>query len=580
MNYILSDLEGIITQESIEREITDKVNKTIAESNREYYLREKIKAIQEELGDKARREDEIETIRTRILEKGMNKEMEEKALKELAKYRSQGVGSAESSYLRNYLDFLLELPFKEVSPDNEDLNKVQTKLDQDHYGLEKVKERIIEYLAVKIKTKHNPQTILCLVGPPGVGKTSLAASVAQALNRKFVKQALGGVRDEAEIRGHRRTYVGALPGRILSGMARAGTINPVFLLDEIDKMGNDYKGDPADAMLEVLDPEQNSKFSDHYLEEPYDLSQVLFITTANYMENIPAPLYDRMEIIELSSYTEIEKFEIAKRHLLHQQLEAHGSNDDEFKITDAAIYAVIRGYTREAGVRQLKRTLGSLIRKVIKQVLMEGKKEVLIDENNLTDFLGKPIFSYNEANSKEIIGQVTGLAWTQAGGDILPIEVAYYKGRGQLVLTGKLGEVMKESAMTALSYVKSKAEEFHVDPNIFNEYDFHMHAPEGAIPKDGPSAGITIATAILSAVTRKPVKLHLGMTGEITLSGQVLPIGGLREKSIAALRSGLNTILIPKANEKNLVDIPEEVKSKLQILLVDDVKEVFALAFA
>ncbi|VEU80738.1 endopeptidase La [Haploplasma axanthum] len=574
-------LEDINRQKMIidlERKINEEVKKSIDENQKEYYLREKMRAIQNELGDKVKREEEIEELRELIIEAKMPANIEEKALQELARLRSTPSAMAESSIIKTYLDFLVALPWYETSKDLDDLSLVQKSLDKNHYGLEKVKDRIVEYLAVKIMTQKNPQTILCLVGPPGVGKTSLAISIAEALNRKFVKQSLGGVRDESEIRGHRRTYIGALPGRILNGMKAAGTLNPVFLLDEIDKMASDYKGDPASAMLEVLDPEQNSKFSDHYLEEQYDLSQVLFITTANYLENIPAPLRDRMEIVELSSYTEHEKFEIAKRHLVSKQLEAHGLKPEQFILDDEVIYYMIQHYTREAGVRELNRYIGALIRKAIKEILITKEKSVHISKDNVENYIGKPKFTHNTTENKDRIGVVTGLAYTQYGGDTLPVEVTYYKGRGQLVLTGKLGDVMKESAQTALSYVKANAERFNIDPELFKENDVHVHVPEGAIPKDGPSAGITMATAIYSALANKFVKRDVGMTGEVTLRGLVLPIGGLKEKSIAAHRSGIKTILIPKDNVRDIDDIPVEVKENLTIIPVETVDDVFANA--
>jgi len=572
-------LEDINKQKMIielEQKINEEVKRSIDENQKEYYLREKMRAIQNELGDKAKREEEIDELRNKILVAKMPKDIEEKALQELSRYQSTPSAMAESNIIKTYLDFLVALPWHEQSKDSNDLKLVQSKLDENHYGLEQVKDRIIEYLAVKIMTKRNPQTILCLAGPPGVGKTSLAISIAEALNRKFVKQSLGGVKDESEIRGHRRTYIGAMPGRILKGMKDAGTMNPVFLLDEIDKMASDYKGDPASAMLEVLDPEQNARFSDHYLEEPYDLSQVLFITTANYLENVPAPLRDRMEVVELSSYTEHEKHEIAKRHLIRKQLQAHGISEKEFEVTSDAIYYIIRHYTREAGVRELNRYIGALIRKAIKEILISKVEHVKIDVDNIEKYIGKPKFVHNIAEEKEQVGVVTGLAYTQYGGDTLPVEVTYYKGNGQLVLTGKLGDVMKESAQTALSYVKSNADKYGIDPEIFKTNDVHVHVPEGAVPKDGPSAGITIATAILSALTHKIVRKEIGMTGEITLRGYVLPIGGLKEKSIAAHRSGLKTILIPKENERDIADIPEEVKSALEIIAVENVADVFS----
>lgn len=571
-------LEDIAKQKMIvdlEQKINDEIKKSIDENQKEYYLREKLRAIQNELGDKAKREDEIDELREKILKAKMPKSIEEKALAELSRYQSTPSAMAESSVIRTYLDLLVELPWKKASKDTQDLKKVQEKLDENHYALEKVKERIIEYLAVKIMTKRNPQTILCLSGPPGVGKTSLAISIAEALNRKFVKQSLGGVRDESEIRGHRRTYVGAMAGRIIKGMKEAQTVNPVFLLDEIDKMASDYKGDPASAMLEVLDPEQNTKFSDHYLEEPYDLSQVLFITTANYLENVPAPLRDRMEIVELSSYTELEKFEIAKRHLMKKQLKAHGLKDTMFELDDAVIYYIIQHYTREAGVRELNRYIGALIRKAIKTILIDRVPKIHITLDNVETFIGKKRFTHNLADQVETAGVATGLAYTAFGGDTLPVEVTYYKGNGKLVLTGKLGDVMKESAMTALSYVKANADLYKMDPTIFETNDFHIHVPEGAIPKDGPSAGITIATAIYSAITKQVVYKEVGMTGEITLRGHVLPIGGLKEKAIAAHRSGLKTILIPKDNVRDVEDIPLEVREALTIISVGTVAEVF-----
>lgn len=579
LKMVLEDIAKQKMVSELEQHINEEVKKSIDESQKEYYLREKMRAIQNELGDKARKEDEVDELRTKILAAKMPKEIEEKALQELARYSSTPPAMAESGIIKTYLDFLVALPWKKASRDSNDLKKVQEKLDKNHYGLGTVKDRIVEYLAVKISTKKNPQTILCLVGPPGVGKTSLAISIADALGRKFVKQSLGGVRDESEIRGHRRTYIGALPGRILSGMKNAGTINPVFLLDEIDKMSSDYKGDPASAMLEVLDPEQNAKFSDHYLEENYDLSQVLFITTANYLENIPAPLRDRMEIVELSSYTEFEKFNIAKSHLIDKQLKAHGITEKEFSVTDETIYHIIRHYTREAGVRELNRFIGTLIRKGIKEILMEKKPRIDVTLDNVEHYLGKQRFSHNLADVKDQVGVATGLAYTQFGGDTLSVEVTFFKGKGALSLTGKLGDVMKESAITALSYVKANADKFNIDPTFFDAHDIHVHVPEGATPKDGPSAGITITTAILSAITGKLIDKEVGMTGEMTLRGYVLPIGGLREKSIAAHRSGLKTILIPKENEKDIEDIPNEVRSALKIISVGNISEVFEVAF-
>ena len=578
LTYLLEDIEKEKYMSQIENQINMTVKKNIDENQKEYYLREKMRAIQEELGDKAKKESDIEDLKQKILDKKMPKNIQEKALYELQRYQTLPASSGESGVIRTYLDFLVDLPWHEVSIDEDDINKAELALDSTHFGLEKVKERIIEYLAVKILTGKNPQTILCLVGPPGVGKTSLAQSISKALGRNFVKQSLGGVKDESEIRGHRRTYLGALPGRIMQGMKKAQVVNPVFLLDEIDKLGFDYKGDPSAALLEVLDPEQNAKFSDHYLEEQYDLSQVLFIATANYLGNIPAPLRDRMEIIELSSYTELEKLNIAKEHLLEKQLRTHGLDNKKFTISDDGIMELIRSYTREAGVRQLDRLFGSLIRKAIKIILGDKKDNVKITKDNVTDFLGKPRFSNTKAEKDDQVGVVTGLAYTQFGGDTLPVEVTYYEGKGRLVLTGKLGDVMKESAQAALSYVKSNASKLGIDMKLFNENDIHIHVPEGAVPKDGPSAGVTITTAIVSAFTNKKVDHALGMTGEITLRGRVLPIGGLKEKSIAAHRSGLKTIMIPFDNKKDLEDIPDDVKNNLEIIPVETIDEIITRA--
>ncbi|MGI6359668.1 MAG: endopeptidase La [Acholeplasmatales bacterium] len=579
LQYLLEDIARQKMISDLERQINEEVKKNIDESQKEYYLREKMRAIQNELGDKAKKEEEIDELRDLIMKAKMPTNIEEKALKELARYSSMSPMMAESAIIKTYLDFLVELPWHEKSEDSRDLSAVEKALNENHYGLEKVKDRIIEYLAVKIKTGKNPQTILCLVGPPGTGKTSLGKSIADALGRKFVKSSLGGVKDESEIRGHRRTYIGALPGRILKGMKDAGTINPVFLLDEIDKMSSDFRGDPASAMLEVLDPEQNAKFSDNYLEETYDLSQVLFITTANYLENIPAPLRDRMEMVELSSYTEYEKFNITKSHLIDRQLEAHGMNKEEFSITDEAIYEIIQKYTREAGVRNVFRVIGTLVRKGIKDILIKDIKKVEITKDNLQNYLGKPKFAHNLADTVDQVGVVTGLAYTQFGGDTLSIEVNYYEGDGKLHLTGKLGDVMKESADTALSYVKANQKDYNIEENFFKKHDIHIHVPEGAIPKDGPSAGITITCAIISAASNRKVSRLIGMTGEMTLRGYVLPIGGLREKSIAAHRSGLKKIFIPKENERDIDEVPEEVRKELEIVLVENIDAVLKHIF-
>lgn len=574
LTYIIEDLNKQISFAEIDKKIEANIRKSIEEGQKEYYLREKMKAIQEELGDKAKRDEDIEKLREKIKNAKMPKTMEAKAITELGRYQSIPSSSPESALIKTYLDFVLSLPWNETSEDSKDIANAKKILDEDHYGLDKVKNRILEYLAVRIMTNENPQSILCLVGPPGVGKTSLARSIARALNKTFVKLSLGGVKDEAEIRGHRRTYIGALPGRIMQSLSKAKTKNPVFLLDEIDKMSSDYKGDPTSAMLEVLDSEQNKFFSDHYLEEPFDLSQVFFIATANYLGNIPAPLRDRMEIVEVSSYTEYEKFEIAKEHLISKQLKAHGLSENKFKITDQAIFKIIQSYTREAGVRELERLLGSLIRKTIKEILMDGATEVEINALNIEDYLGKEKFVDNQNEENDLIGVVNGLAYTEFGGDTLSIEVTMYKGDGRLMLTGKLGDVMKESAQAALSYVKSNVDKYHINYDIFKQNDIHIHVPEGAIPKDGPSAGVTLATAIISAAANKPVHHEIGMTGEITLRGRVLPIGGLREKSIAAHRTGLKRILIPKENIRDLDEIPESVKNDLQIIPVSTVDEV------
>ena len=576
MEYILEDVAREKQIGDIENKINQDVKKSIDDSQKEYYLREKMKAIQNELGDKARQDEEIDQLRKKILEAKMPEKIEKKALDELKRYANTSYQMAESGIIKQYLDFMIALPWYKTTEDEKDINKVQEVLDKNHYGLDKVKERILEYLSVKIMTNHNPQTIICLVGPPGVGKTSLAKSISEALGRKFIKQSLGGVSDESEIRGHRRTYIGALPGRILKGMKDCGTVNPVFLLDEIDKMTSNYRGDPASAMLEVLDPEQNSHFSDNYLEEEYDLSQVMFITTANDLSGIPGPLRDRMEIIELSSYTEYEKFNIAKTHLISRELEVHGLKPEMLTIEDEALKKIIAGWTREAGVRELDRMMGTICRKAVKKILTDKLDNVTVTPDNIEEFLGKVRFFNNLNRNEDQVGIVTGLAYTSFGGDTLDIEVTYYKGKGGLVLTGKLGDVMKESCMAALSYVRSHASDYGIDPQIFAENDIHVHVPEGAVPKDGPSAGVTITTAIVSALTGRKVSSHLGMTGEVTLRGAVLPIGGLKEKAIAAKRSGLTTILIPAENERDIEDIPTEVRDSLKIIPVKNVKDVLS----
>ncbi|QVK19024.1 endopeptidase La [Mycoplasmatota bacterium] len=578
LEKLLVDIEKAKQVSQIEEKIASEVKKNIEENQREYILREKMKVIQDELGEKASRETEVSKLKEAIEKAGMPEQTKRKALDELRRFESIPNYSSESNIIRTYLDWLIALPWSKSSDEKNDIKHAEEILEAEHYGLEKVKERIIEYLAVKVMTGKTPPTILCLVGPPGVGKTSLAKSVANALNRKFVKASLGGVKDEAEIRGHRRTYIGAMPGRIIQEMKIAGTNNPVFLLDEIDKLSSDYKGDPASAMLEVLDPEQNKLFSDHFIEDPFDLSHVLFISTANYLGNIPEPLRDRMEIVEVSSYTEIEKFHIARNHLIPKQLGMHGLEKKQLDITDQALTKVIRAYTREAGVRNLERNIGSLCRKATKEILTKKVKKVTFTPENLKEYLGKEIFFHNKGEEENEVGVVNGLAYTPYGGDTLPVEVTYFKGNGKLMLTGKLGDVMKESAQAAFSYVRANAEKYKIDVNIFKDNDIHIHVPEGAIPKDGPSAGITMATAIMSALANRKVDHLVGMTGEITLRGRVLPIGGLKEKSIAAHRSGLKTIIIPKDNEKDLEDIPLIVRNELKFIPVSEVNEVFDIA--
>ncbi|MGE4379042.1 MAG: endopeptidase La [Candidatus Izemoplasmatales bacterium] len=576
LKYLLEDIEKEKTLQSIENKINESVRKSTDQNQKEYYLREKMRAIQEELGDS--KQSDAQKFLEQIEESDMPPKVKDKALKELKRYEYLSPNSSESNVVRTYLETLISIPWAKTTKDEEDINVAIDKLESAHFGLEKVKERIIEYLSVKMLTGKNPQTILCLAGPPGVGKTSLAKSIANALNREFVKTSLGGVHDEAEIRGHRRTYVGALPGRIINGMIKAKVVNPVFLIDEIDKLAMTDRSDPSSALLEVLDPEQNQFFSDHYVEEDYDLSQVIFITTANYLQNIPAPLRDRMEVIELSSYTEIEKFYIAKQFLIEKQIKSHGLQMKKLSITDAAIKTIIRDYTREAGVRQLERLIGSIVRKAIKQILTKNLDSITIKQDNLSKYLGKPLYKNNQVSKQDMIGVVTGLAYTMAGGDTLEVEATYYEGKNNLVLTGNLGDVMKESAMTALSYVKSNANKLKIKPELLEKNDFHIHVPEGAIPKDGPSAGVTIATALISIMTNRKVNRYIGMTGEITLNGRVLPIGGLKEKSIAAARTGLKEIVIPQGNEKDVEDIPKEVQDVLKIHFAKTIDDVTKIA--
>ncbi|KEF39503.1 ATP-dependent proteinase [Schinkia azotoformans MEV2011] len=559
---------------NLEKKIGQRVKRSIERTQKEYYLREQMKAIQKELGDKEGKTGEVETFRDKIEQAQMPERVKETALKEVDRFEKVPASSAESSVIRNYIDWLLALPWHKETTDNLDIKNAENVLDADHYGLEKVKERVLEYLAVQKLTKSLKGPILCLVGPPGVGKTSLARSISKALGRNFVRVSLGGVRDEAEIRGHRRTYVGAMPGRIIQGMKKAGTINPLFLLDEIDKMSSDFRGDPSSAMLEVLDPEQNANFSDHYIEETYDLSKVMFIATANNIGTIPGPLLDRMEVISIAGYTEVEKLHIAKDHLLPKQVKAHGLEKGKLQIRDEALIKVIRTYTREAGVRSLERQIANLCRKAAKIIVTEDRKRIIITEKSLEEFLGKPRFRFGQAEIQDQVGAATGLAYTTAGGDTLAIEVSVVPGKGKLTLTGKLGEVMKESAQAAFSYIRSRAKELNIDPEFHEKNDIHIHVPEGAIPKDGPSAGITMATALVSALTGRAVRKEVGMTGEITLRGRVLPIGGLKEKSLAAHRAGLKTIIIPKENEKDLEDIPESVRDDLMYIPVEHLDEV------
>ncbi len=558
----------------LEKKISQRVKKSMEKTQKEYYLREQMKAIQKELGDKEGRTGEVSTLREKIEETDMPELVKEKALKELDRYEKMPANSAESSVLRNYLDWLIQLPWTYETEDQLDVIRAEEILNEDHYGLEKVKERVLEYLAVQQLTRELKGPILCLAGPPGVGKTSLARSIARSLNRKFVRISLGGVRDEAEIRGHRRTYVGAMPGRIIQGMKKSGSINPVFLLDEIDKMANDFRGDPSSALLEVLDPEQNSTFSDHYIEEPYDLSKVMFVTTANNIGTIPGPLLDRMEIISIAGYTELEKIQIAKNYLLPKQMQDHGLTKGMLQVKDEAIQKLVRYYTREAGVRSLERQLATLCRKTAKLIVSSDRKKVILTEKKVEEMLGKPRFRYGLAEVEDQIGAATGLAYTTVGGDTLSIEVSLAPGKGKLTLTGKLGDVMKESAQAAFSYIRSRSEELNIDPSFHEKNDIHIHVPEGATPKDGPSAGITMATALVSALTGRKVKKEVGMTGEITLRGRVLPIGGLKEKSMSAHRAGLTTIIIPRDNEKDLEDIPKSVRSDLQFILVSHLDEV------
>ena len=562
----------------VENDINEKVKDSIDENQKEYYLRERLKAIKRELGDDPGDANDIDALRERFENNPYPENVKKKAKDEINRLEMMSSGSPEAAVIRNYLDWIEKIPWWQQSEDRDDINEISRILEEDHYGLEKPKERVLEYIAVKKLTNSLNAPILCLAGPPGVGKTSLAKSIARALDRKFVKISLGGVKDEAEVRGHRRTYLGSMPGRIIQGMKRAGTINPVFLIDEIDKLGSDYKGDPSSAMLEVLDPEQNNQFSDNFIEEPYDLSKVLFIATANDLYSIPDALRDRLEIIEMSSYTEDEKLHIALDHLIKKEIDANGLTDEMFKLGSDEILYIIRHYTREAGVRQLERAIGKLCRKTALAYTKGDHERVTITVELIQKWLGKELFEYGEKEKEDQVGVATGLAYTSFGGDILPIEVTYFDGKGGLIITGQLGDVMKESATIAVGYVKSNAERFDIDPKFFESHDIHIHVPEGAVPKDGPSAGITLTTAVVSALTQRSVSSSLAMTGEVTLRGNVLPIGGLREKTMAAYRSDIHKIILPKKNLKDLDDIPETVRNAMEFVPVSTVDEVLNLA--
>lgn len=576
LSYILNEETEIL---KIEKKISGKVKLSIEKSQKEYYLREQIKAIHEELGEG---DEEIISYAEQLKKIKMPKESEKKVLKEISRLAKMAPSSPEAAVIRNYADWVCELPWSKETKDNKNLKLAEEILNADHYGMAKAKERILEFLAVHTLTKTLKGPILCFVGPPGVGKTSIAKSIARALNRNYVRMSLGGVRDEAEIRGHRRTYIGSMPGRILYHMKNAGSVNPVFLLDEIDKMSSDFRGDPASAMLEVLDPEQNYAFRDHFLEIPYDLSKVLFITTANTLDGIPMPLLDRMEVIQLSGYTEEEKLEIAKRYLLPKQAENNGINLDNIEISDDIIKLVIRNYTRESGVRNLEREIAGLCRRTAKSFVelssdMKSAK-VVIDGKKAEEFLGIPKFRQDEKSETDEIGAATGLAWTSVGGTTLTIEVQVMKGKGEIVLTGHLGDVMKESARTALSFIRSRAKQYNIPEEVFSENDIHIHVPEGAVPKDGPSAGITIATAIFSALTQRAVNRDVAMTGEITLRGKVLAIGGLKEKTLAAHRMGIKKVLIPQDNAKDMAELPDNIRKEIELVLVDNINTVLSQA--
>jgi ATP-dependent Lon protease len=566
-------MEGEIGVLQVEKRIRSRVKRQMEKTQREYYLNEQLKAIQKELGEGEDGRDEAAELEERINKVKLTKEARDKAMGELKKLRSMSPMSAEATVVRNYLDWMLSIPWKQRTRIKKDLLHAEQVLNDDHFGLEKVKERVLEYLAVQQRTNKIRGSILCLVGPPGVGKTSLGKSIAKATGRNFVRMSLGGVRDEAEIRGHRRTYIGSMPGKVLQGMKKAKSSNPLFLLDEIDKLGADYRGDPSSALLEVLDPEQNSTFNDHYLEVDYDLSDVMFICTANSLR-MPQPLMDRMEIIRIPGYTEDEKIEIAKRHLIQKQAEANGLKKGEWTLTDEALRDLIRYYTREAGVRSLEREIAGLARKAVREILSSDVKKIVVKSEDLDKYAGVRKFRYGEAELEDMVGVVTGLAWTEVGGEILTIEAVPVPGRGRVVATGKLGDVMKESVQAAESFAKARAVSFGIKPTLFGKRDIHVHVPEGATPKDGPSAGVAMVVAIVSALTGNPVRRDVAMTGEVTLRGRVLPIGGLKEKLLAAVRAGIKTVIIPKDNEKDLADIPDSVKKALAILPTASVEEV------
>lgn len=580
MEKILLLISGEQTKAQIDENIANSVRESTEKSQKEYFLREKLKAIKKELGETTDSANSPESILEKLEKNPYPENIKKKVKSELSKLDMMPQGSLEGALIQSYLDVLMNIPWWEKTEDDEDLKHVEAILDEDHYGLENPKKRIVEYLAIKKLTGNLKSPILCFYGPPGTGKTSLGKSIARALGRKFFKCSLGGISDEAEIRGHRRTYVGALPGRIIQGMRKAGVTNPVFLLDEVDKLASSYKGDPASALLEVLDPEQNNQFNDNYVEEPYDLSDVLFICTANYLENIPGPLRDRLELIQLSSYTEIEKMHIAKEHLVAKQIALNGLKPEQVVFEDDALRFIIRSYTREAGVRELERKIASCLRKVAVNFVKNpdcGLTTINVDK--VRKYLGVPFFEDTQKEKEPQVGVVTGLAYTEYGGDILPIEVNYFKGKGALILTGHLGDVMKESASIALDYVKSNAEAFQVDPELFINSDIHIHVPEGAVPKDGPSAGVAMTCAIISCLSHRPVSPDVAMTGEVTLRGQALPIGGLREKSLAALRSGIKKIVVPKDNKKDVDELPKEVKDTLQIVFMSSVEDAVKESF-